>query len=116
MAITPTTNSESVYPRSHRLTRRLALVYGIAALAVGVLLLLALLPAGIAAPTQALAHEAIAGGLAVTVLAALLLALTGLLATLALTSARYRHASAAEHGRATAGTGWRQVLDHPGVA
>jgi regulator of protease activity HflC (stomatin/prohibitin superfamily) len=116
MAITPTTNSESVYPRSHRLTRRLSLVYGIAALAVGVLLLLALLPAGVAAPTQALAHEAIAGGLAATVLAALLLALTGLLATLALTSARFRQATATEQGRAAPGTGWRQVLDHPGVA
>ena len=115
MAITPSTSSESVYPRSHRLTRRLSLVYGIAALAVGVLLLPALLPAGVATLAQALAHEAIAGGLAATVLAALLLALTGLLATLALTSARFRHASSVEQGRDAPGTGWRQVLDHPGV-
>src|SRR5580698_2930947 len=78
---------ESVYPRSHRLIRRLSIVYASALLAVGVLLLLALLPAGIAAPTRALAHEAIAGGLAATVLAALLLSLTGLMATQALTLA-----------------------------
>jgi regulator of protease activity HflC (stomatin/prohibitin superfamily) len=116
MAITPSTSTESVYPRSHRLTRRLSLVYGVAALGVAVSLLLVLLPAGIAAPTQALAHEAIAGGLAATVLAALLLALTGLLATLALTSARFRQSLAAEQGRAATGTGWRQVLEHPGVA
>ncbi|HEY6458128.1 MAG TPA: hypothetical protein VIY90_22865, partial [Steroidobacteraceae bacterium] len=116
MAITPPTSTESVYPRSHRLTRRLSLVYGIAALAVGVLLLPALLPAGIGAPMRAVAHEAIAGGLAAMVLAALLLALTGMLATLALTSARFREATAAEQARAAAGTGWRQVLEHPGVA
>jgi regulator of protease activity HflC (stomatin/prohibitin superfamily) len=116
MAITPSTSSESVYPRSHRLTRRLSLVYAIAALTLGILLLLAWLPAGIAAPMRALAHEAIAGGLAASALAALLLALTGLLATLALTSARFRQATAAEQGRAVTGTGWRRVLDHPGVA
>jgi regulator of protease activity HflC (stomatin/prohibitin superfamily) len=50
------------------------------------------------------------------VLAALLLALTGLLATLALTQARFRQTSAAEQGRTATGTGWRQVLEHPGVA
>jgi regulator of protease activity HflC (stomatin/prohibitin superfamily) len=91
-------------------------VYGIATLAVGVLLLMVFLPAGSTTAMRALAHEAIAGGLAAMVLAAVLLALTGLLATLALTSARFRQASAAEQGRAATGTGWRQVLDHPGVA
>ncbi len=68
-----TTAGESVYPRSHRLVRRLSLVYGSCALAVILLLPFALLPAGIAAPLQALAHEAIASGMAATVLAALLL-------------------------------------------
>ncbi|HEY4338448.1 MAG TPA: SPFH domain-containing protein [Steroidobacteraceae bacterium] len=116
MATTPTNSPESVYPRSHRLTRRLSLVYGIATLAVGVLLLMVFLPAGSTTAMRALAHEAIAGGLAAMVLAAVLLALTGLLATLALTSARFRQASAAEQGRAATGMGWRQVLDHPGVA
>ena len=98
---------ESVYPRSHRLIRRLSFIYGYAALAVVLLLLLALLPTGIAAPTRALAHEAIAGGLAATVLAALLLSLTGALATLALTLARFRQATR---------TSWRDVLSHAGVA
>jgi regulator of protease activity HflC (stomatin/prohibitin superfamily) len=107
---------ESVFPRSHRLIRRLSIVYASAVLAVLLLLVLAWLPAGIAAPTQALAHEAIAGGLAATVLAALLLSLTGLLGTLALTRARFRQAVAIEQGRMAAGTAWRNVLDHPGVA
>jgi regulator of protease activity HflC (stomatin/prohibitin superfamily) len=80
------------------------------------LLLPALLPAGIATTLHDIAHEAIAGGLAAMVLAALLLALTGLLATLALTEARFRQTSAAEQGRTATGTGWRQVLEHPGVA
>ncbi len=117
MTNTPTTGAgESVYPRSHRLIRRLSFVYGSAVLAVVLLLLLTWLPAGIAAPTQALAHEAIAGGLAATVLAALLLSLTGLMATLALTLARFRQAAAIEQGRTAAGTAWRDVLDHAGVA
>jgi regulator of protease activity HflC (stomatin/prohibitin superfamily) len=107
---------ESIYPRSHRLIRRLSLVYGVAALGIALLLLLALLPMGVAVPVRALAHEAIAGGLAATVLAALLLSLTGLLGTLVLTLARFRHAAALEQGRTAAGTGWREVLNHPGVA
>ncbi len=109
-------NTESVYPRSHRLTRRLSAVYSVCVLAVVGLVLLAWLPAGIATPTRALAHEAIAGGLAATVLAALLLSLTGLVATLALTTARFRQGLALEAGRAAAGTDWRQVLNHAGVA
>jgi len=107
---------DSVYPRSHRLIRRLALVYGVSVLAVCLLLPLALLPTGTGGSVQALVHEAIAGGLAATVLAALLLSLTGVLATLALTLSRFRQAVALEQGRSTAGTGWRDVFDHPGVA
>jgi regulator of protease activity HflC (stomatin/prohibitin superfamily) len=113
---TVTGAGESVYPRSHRLIRRLSFIYGYAVLAVGLLLLLARLPAGIAAPTRALAHEAIAGGLAATVLAALLLSLTGAVGTLALTVARFRQGAAFEQGRAAAGTTWRDVLNHAGVA
>src|SRR5580704_18089177 len=109
-------SSESIYPRSYRLIRRLSLVYGVAALGIALSLLLALLPAGVAVPVQALAHEAIAGGLAATVLAALLLSLTGLLGTLVLTLARFRHAASLEQGRTATGTGWREVLNHPGVA
>ena len=85
-------------------------------LAVCLLLPLALLPTGTGGSVQALVHEAIAGGLAATVLAALLLSLTGVLATLALTLSRFRQAVALEQGRSTAGTGWRDVFDHPGVA
>ena len=109
-------DNDSVYPRSHRLVRRLSLVYGVSVLAVGLLLLLALLPLGMGGSPQALAHEAIAGGLGATVLAALLLSLTGLLATLTLTLSRFRSSVALEQGRVAAGTGWQNVLGHPGVA
>jgi regulator of protease activity HflC (stomatin/prohibitin superfamily) len=85
-------------------------------LAVGLLLLLALLPLGMGGSPQALAHEAIAGGLGATVLAALLLSLTGLLATLTLTLSRFRSSLALEQGRVAAGTDWRNVFEHPGVA
>ena len=107
---------DSVYPRSHRLVRRLSLVYAVSVLAVCLLLLLGLLPAGVAGSAQALAHEAIAGGLAASVLAALLLSLTGLLATLTLTASRFHLSLALEQGRTPTGTGWRNVLDHPGAA
>ena len=107
---------DSVYPRSHRLVRRLSLVYAASVLAVGLLLLLALLPTGAGGAVRALAHEAIAGGLAAMVLAALLLSLTGLLATLTLTLSRFHLTVALEHGRTPAGTGWRNVLDNPGAA
>ena len=100
-------DNDSVYPRSHRLVRRLSLVYGASVLAVGLLLLLALLPMGMGGSPQALAHEAIAGGLAATVLAALLLSLTGLLATLTLTLARFRSSVALDQGRVAAGQGIR---------
>jgi hypothetical protein len=113
---TDRTAGEAVYPRSHRLVRRLSFVYGLCALSVVLLLPLALLPEGMAPPVQALAHEAGAGGAAAAVLAALLLALTGLLGTLALTSARFRHGSALEQGRLATHTAWRNVFDHPGVA
>ena len=109
-------NSDSVYPRSHRLVRRLSLVYAVSVLAVAVLLLPALLPAGAGGSARALAHEAVAGGLAATVLAALLLSVTGLLATLALTLSRFRRSVAIEQGRSTASTGWRHVFDSPGAA
>ncbi|HTV80303.1 MAG TPA: protease modulator HflK [Steroidobacteraceae bacterium] len=107
---------DSVYPRSHRLVRRLLLVYAVSVLAVIVLLLLAMLPPGMGGATRGLAHEAVAGGLGATVLAALLLSLTGLAATLALTLARFRWAGAQEQGRRAPDTGWRHALNHPGVA
>ncbi|MGH8324540.1 MAG: hypothetical protein ACRETD_12200, partial [Steroidobacteraceae bacterium] len=108
--------AEPVFPRSHRLIRRLTLLFGLSGLAVGALLSAALLPTGAAPQLQSLAQEAIAGGLAGTVLSALLLSFTGLLATLVLTSARFRH-STTETARVTvAAAGWRDVLAHPGAA
>src|ERR1700677_1802642 len=88
---------EAVFPRSHRLIRRLSIVYAAAALAIGVLLLAAVLPEGIAAPLRALARELITGGAAGTALAALLLSLSALLGTLALTTARFRESLAAQN-------------------
>jgi regulator of protease activity HflC (stomatin/prohibitin superfamily) len=107
---------EPVFPRSHRLIRRLSRLYAACVLAVGALLLAALLPASFV-QSRLLAQELITGGLADLVLSALLLSLTGLLATLALTSARFRESTFVEGGPASAlSTRWRSVLDHPGVA
>src|SRR5580693_1874145 len=105
---------EPVYPRSHRLIRRLSILFGAATLAVAAFLLAALLPAGVG--IRSLAQELISGGLAAAVLAALLLSVTGLLGTLALTTARFRESVAVESGRTTAMRGWRDVLEHPGLA
>jgi regulator of protease activity HflC (stomatin/prohibitin superfamily) len=107
---------EPVFPRSHRLIRRLSLLYAVCVLAVGALLLGALLPATFV-QSRLLAQELIAGGLAAIVLSALLLSLTGLLATLALTLARFRETALVAGAPAAAlPAHWRNVLDHPGVA
>jgi regulator of protease activity HflC (stomatin/prohibitin superfamily) len=76
-------------PRPHRFVRRLTLLYAGAALIAVLLLSMRLLPASVAPRTRELLDEAVAGGLAGMVLTALLLALTGLTATLSLTAARY---------------------------
>jgi regulator of protease activity HflC (stomatin/prohibitin superfamily) len=108
---------EPVFPRSHRLIRRLSVLFAAAALAVGVLLLAALLPEGMIAPLRALAQELIAGGAAGAALAALLLSLTPLLGTLILTTARFHESGALEHGHTgAAASGWRAILQHPGAA
>src|SRR5580692_827041 len=108
---------EPVFPRSHRLIRRLSVLYTAAVLAVGVLLLAAALPAGVAAPLRALAQELISGGAAGAALAALLLALSALLGTFALTTARFHESVALESGRlATVSASWRAILHHSGVA
>ncbi len=88
-------SKEPVFPRSHRLIRHLALLYGISAAAVFVSLAAALLPEGVLPQLRSLAHEAVAGGLAALVLAALVLSLTGLCATLSLTAARFQHSLSA---------------------
>src|SRR5580658_7889121 len=108
---------EPVFPRSHRLIRRLSVLYAVAALAIGLLLLAAVLPNGIVAPLRALAQELLAGGAAGTALAALLLSLSALLGTLALTTARFHESVAEQNGGAGATpSGWRAILQHPGVA
>jgi regulator of protease activity HflC (stomatin/prohibitin superfamily) len=89
-------------PRPHRFVRRLSMLYASAALICLVLLSLRLLPAGMLPNAKALAAEAIVGGLAAIVFGALLLTLTGLLATLTLTTARYRNSDAAEQRTGTA--------------
>jgi regulator of protease activity HflC (stomatin/prohibitin superfamily) len=82
--------SQAIAPRPHRFVRRLSALYAAAAVIVVLFLLAQVLPTSAVPGARALAAEAISGGLAALVLAALLLALTGLTATLALTSARYR--------------------------
>ena len=83
---------EGVAPRSHRLVRRLTWLFAIESAAVAVFLLAALLPAGVLPQARAIAREAISGGLSALVLVSLLLPLTALLGTLALTWARFRFA------------------------
>src|SRR5580658_6119557 len=76
-----------VIPGSHRLVTRLSWLYASLALLVLLLLSAVLLPAGVLPNVHALATELLAGGLAALGLSALLLALTGVLATLLLTRA-----------------------------
>ena len=80
-------------PRPQRLVRRLCWLYGSATVAVLLLLLSAALPAKILPQTRALALEVLGGGLGAMVLTSLLLALTALAASLAMTVARARHAA-----------------------
>lgn len=107
---------EPVLPRSQRLIRRLSLLYAAMVTGSGVLLLAALLPATVGVAVRNLAQEMIAGGLAAIVIPALLLSLTALLGTLALTTARYREATADGVRAATMPAHWRNVVAHPGVA
>ncbi len=84
-------SAEPVLPRSHRLVRRLAWLYAISTTAVVVVLAADLLPAGLLPQARSVAVESLSGGLGALVLSALLLALTALLGTLALTAARFRN-------------------------
>src|SRR5215472_10792700 len=106
---------EPVLPRSHRLIRHLATLYGALTLAVALALAAGWLPASVASELGMIAREAIGVGLGGITLAALLLADMALLGTLALTAARVRHA--AEGGEEIASS--RHPLafrDHPGNA
>ncbi len=107
---TESAQSEGVAPRSHRLARRLTWLFGIESAAVAVFLCAALLPAGVLPQARAIAREALSGGLSALLLASLLLPFTALLATLALTWARFRFAEGASASRP------RRVWDDPGFA
>ena len=82
--------SPDVVPRSHRLIRRLLIVYGSALAATVVLFCAAFLPASTFPQTYAIARELVAGSGGAAVLQALLLAITALLGPFALTTARLR--------------------------
>ena len=103
---------ESVLPRPHRLMRRLVWLYAVATVAVLVLLSAVALPESVLPQLRAVAQETAAGGLGALVLTSLLLALTALVGTLALTSARARYAAAPS--RADARMRW--TLAEPGFA
>ncbi|MGB6450813.1 MAG: SPFH domain-containing protein [Steroidobacteraceae bacterium] len=109
-------SKEPIFPRSHRLIRHLALLYGIVTLAVAVFLVLALLPPTVLPEIRAMAREAVAGGLGAMVLPALLLALTALTATLALTTARFRYSTAAEEAAGAASARRLERREDPGFA
>lgn len=101
-------------PRPHRLIRRVSWVYGAAVLALVAVLAAAALPSSVLPQLHALALEAISGGLAAMVLAALLLALTSLIGTLLLTTARRRYAAAPPSLEASSRVRWS--LSDPGFA
>jgi regulator of protease activity HflC (stomatin/prohibitin superfamily) len=86
----PPASQRPMAPRPHRFVRRLSLIYAATALAALLPLLIPLLPNTLFPAAHLLIAEAIDGGLAATVLTALLLAVTTLSATWVLTLSRYR--------------------------
>jgi regulator of protease activity HflC (stomatin/prohibitin superfamily) len=86
-------SKEYVFPRAHRLMRRLMWLYATAAMTLWLFLFLGFFPAG-AGP--AMAREWLDGGIGSIALSALLVALTGSVATLALTGARFWYGAPVE--------------------
>ena len=84
----PAAKPRGVAPWPHRFLRRLVWLYASAVLLVAASLTAAALPGHLLPRATQLAREAIDGGMGALVLCALLLTLTALLATLALTAAR----------------------------
>jgi regulator of protease activity HflC (stomatin/prohibitin superfamily) len=84
---------EYVFPRAHRLMRGLTWLYASAAMILWLFLFLGLLPPGVG---PAMARDWLDGGMGAIALSALLLALTGSVATLALTGARFWYTAAEE--------------------
>jgi regulator of protease activity HflC (stomatin/prohibitin superfamily) len=107
--------SPDVVPRSHRLIRRLLIVYGSALAATVALLCAAFLPASVFPQTYALARELVDGSGGAAVLTALLLATATLLGTFALTTARLRHSLLPAAQRAARGSRAWSLAD-PGFA
>jgi regulator of protease activity HflC (stomatin/prohibitin superfamily) len=97
--------------RPHRFLRRLIWLYGAFAVATGVFLSVPFWPVSVVLPAKTLASEAILGGLGAMVMSALLLALTGLAATFALTAARQPRLLATETP-----AGWWSMRRGPGFA
>lgn len=89
-------SNEQVAPRAHRLMLGVTGLYAGAVVTVGFWLALGMLPASVA---SAMARDWVVSGLGAIVLSALLVALTGSAATLALTSTRFRHAAAVTETR-----------------
>src|ERR1700761_1198952 len=95
----PPPRQRPMAPRPHRFVRRLGSIYAAAAGAVLLILSVSLLPDSFMSAAHALAKEAVDGGLAAMVLTALLLPVTALGATLAMTWSRYRGLARVEPGR-----------------
>ena len=94
----PLPRQRPLAPRPHRFVRRLTLLYAAAVLVILLPLLIALLPDTVMPAAHSLVSEAVSGGLAATVLGALLLSLTALAATATITWARYRDMTRFEPG------------------
>ncbi len=109
-------STEQVLPRSHRLARHLTQIYGIGAAVVAVFLSLALLPSSMLPRIGAMARDAVTGGLGAMVLSALLLALTALAGTLALTAARFRYSTAEDQPAGAASPHRLERREDPGFA
>jgi regulator of protease activity HflC (stomatin/prohibitin superfamily) len=107
--------SPDVVPRSHRLIRRLLIVYGSALAATVALLCAAFLPASVFPQTYAIARELVDGSGGAAVLTALLLATATLLGTFALTTARVRYSLLPPAQRAARGSRAWSLAD-PGSA
>src|SRR5215471_13747982 len=107
--------SPDVVPRSHRLIRRLLIVYGSALVATVALLCAVFLPSSVFPQTYAIARELVDGSGGAAVLTALLLATTALLGTFALTTARWRYSLTPPAQRAGRGSR-RWSLADPGFA
>ncbi len=104
----PAAKPRGVVPRPHRFVRRLTWLYASCVLIVAAGLSTALLPSGLLQRSTQLAVETIVGGVGALTLCALLLSLTGLIATLLLTTARHQTPRNAWLQRLTPGVAARQ--------